>query len=218
MRIWRYVYIIFCVLKTKKTGEIMGALASVGESTKTIKPSLRRKARASKKKRLEKALRKERDKSKEYLNRLMYLQAEFENYRKRTEKRMNELVLFGNERLIANLLSVIDELELAIQAGRKTKKKRPLIEGVVMALKNMYTTLGREGLTEIEAVGKPFDPNKHEAVSKVATKECAEGTVIEEVRKGFMLRDRVIRPSMVKVAILPNHQNFKPQKKVVTDE
>lgn len=196
----------------------MGALAPVGDSPKDTKASAKKKVKPSKTKSLEKALRKEQDKSKEYLNRLMYLQAEFENYRKRTENRMNELVLFSNERLIASLLNVIDELELAIQAGRKTKKKRALIEGVEMALKNMYTTLCREGLTEIEAVGKPFDPNKHEAVSKVPTKECAEGTVVEEVRKGFMLRDRVIRPSMVKVAILPNPQNFKPQKKVVTDE
>ena len=191
----------------------MGALAPVGESPKNIKPSLSRNARASKKERLEKALRKEREKSEEYLNRLMYLQAEFENYRKRTEKRMNESVLFSNERLIANLLSVIDELELAIQAGRITKKKRSLIEGVEMALKNMYATLDREGLTEIEAVGKPFDSNQHEAVSKVPTNKYAEGTVVEEVRKGFMLRDRVIRPSMDKVAISPNRKNFKPQRK-----
>ena len=77
----------------------------------------------------------------------------------------------------------------------------------------MYATLDREGLTEIEAVGKPFDSNQHEAVSKVPTNKYAEGTVVEEVRKGFMLRDRVIRPSMVKVAISPNRKNFKPQRK-----
>ncbi len=190
----------------------MGALAPVDDRPKDIEAPTK-KAREGKTERLEKALRKEQEKSKDYLNRLMYLQAELENYQKRTEKRMSELVLMSNERLIANLLSVIDELELAIQAGRKTKKKRPLIKGVEMALKNMCATLGREGLTEIQAVGKPFDPNKHEAASEVPTKEYAEGTVVEEVRKGFMLRDRVIRPSMVKVAILPSHQSSEPQKK-----
>jgi len=189
----------------------MGTLAPADDSPKGIEASAK-KARVSKTERLEKALRKEQEKSKDYLNRLMYLQAELENYQKRTEKRMSELVLTSNERLIANLLSVIDELELAIQAGRKTRKKRPLIKGVEMALKNMCATLSREGLAEIQAVGKPFDPNRHEAVSKVPTKEYAEGTVVEEVRKGFMLRDRVIRPSMVKVAILPN-QSSEPQKK-----
>ena len=130
----------------------------------------------------------------------MYLQADFENYRKRTERKINEIAKFSNERLIVNLLSIIDEMEMAIQVGKETKNKEALLKGIEMILKKMYATMGHEGLTKIEAVGKPFDPKIHEVAMKVPTKEHDEGVVIEEVRKGFMLRDKVIRPSMVKIA------------------
>lgn len=170
------------------------------------------KPRLGKVKRLEEALREEREKSKEYLNRLMYLQADFENYRKRVEKETREAVQLSNERLITNLLGVIDELEMAIRSGKETENKEALLEGVEMVLKKMYSTLGQEGLTKIEAAGRPFDPSKHEAIFKVPTRDYAEGTVIEEVRKGFTLKDKVIRPSVVKVALAPTVQN-KPELK-----
>jgi molecular chaperone GrpE len=150
---------------------------------------------------LEEALKEEREKSSGYLNRLMYLQADFENYRKRVEKEIHQAVQRSNEQLITNLLGVIDELELAVQSGEKTENKKALLDGIEMVLKKMYAILGHEGLTRIEAIGKPFDPSKHEVVLKVPTSDYAEGTVIEEVRKGFMLRDKVVRPSMVKIAL-----------------
>ncbi|MDI6884481.1 MAG: nucleotide exchange factor GrpE [Hadesarchaea archaeon] len=89
---------------------------------------------------------------------------------------------------------------MALRSGRETKNKDALLEGVEMTLKKMYATLEREGLAKIEAVGKPFDPKLHEVVMRVPTKEHDEGVVVEEVRKGFMLRNKVIRPSMVKIA------------------
>lgn len=152
-------------------------------------------------KRLEDTLKKECEKSSEYLNRLKYLQADFENYRKRMEKEIRETARCSNEKLIIDLLDVIDELELALCSGRKTENKDALLEGVEMTLKKMYATLEYEGLRKIEAVGKPFNAELHEVVMKVPTKEYNEGVVIEEVRKGFMLGDNVVRPSMVKVAI-----------------
>ncbi|KPV64912.1 MAG: heat shock protein GrpE [Candidatus Bathyarchaeota archaeon BA1] len=173
------------------------------------------KPRISKLRELEETLRAERERSSEYLSRLMYLQADFENYRKRMEKEIREAAHLGNEKLIVNLLGVIDELEMAIQSGKKTENKEALLKGVEMVLKKIYITLGQEGLTEIEAVGKPFDPSKHEAIFKVPTNDYAEGTVIEEVRKGFMLRDKVIRPSMVKVALAPITQNKSDPKESV---
>ena len=148
---------------------------------------------------LEKALEEEREKSKECLNRLKYLQADFENYRKRMEKEIRETAQVSKERLVFNLLNVIDELELAIHSGRETENKEALLEGVEMTLKKMYTTLGQEGLAKIEAVGKPYDPKLHEVVIKVPTKNHEENVVIEEVRKGYLLRDKVIRPSIVKI-------------------
>lgn len=159
----------------------------------------KRRSRLSEVERLEEALREEHEKSSEYLNRLVYLQADFENYQKRMEKEIREIAQMSNEKLIINLLGVIDELELALRSGRETENKQALLEGVEMTLKKMYAALGQEGLAKIEAVGKSFDPKLHEVVMKVPTKEREEGVIIEEVRKGFMLRDKVIRPSMVKI-------------------
>lgn len=176
------------------------------------KEKKRKQSKLSRIRELEKALREEREKSNEYLNRLMYLQADFENYRKRIDKAIRESVQHGNEKLIIKLLGVIDELELAIQSGKESENKEAILKGVEMVLKKMYTTLGHEGLTRIEAVGKPFDPSKHEVILEVPTKDYDEGTVIEEVRKGFMLGDKVIRPSMVKIALASTAQsksNFK---------
>ena len=176
------------------------------DETKLDKPKSTRKSE------IEKALTEEQEKSKDYLNRLMYLQADFENYKKRVDKEIRDEIQRSSQRLITNLLGVVDELEIAIESGKKTENKEALMEGVEMVLKKLYATLGQEGLTKIEAVGKPFDPNKHEVILKVPTSSHSEGTVIEEVRKGFMLQDKVIRPSMVKIAlasVTPNNSNPK---------
>ncbi len=158
------------------------------------------KRKSSRVKRLQKALKEEQEKSNEYLNRLKYLQADFENYRKRIEKEIRETTQYSNEKLIVNLLSVLDELELALSSGRETENKQALLEGVEMTLKKMFAALGQEGLKRIEAVGKSFDPKLHEVALKVPTNEDNEDIVVEEIRKGYTLRDRVIRPSIVKIA------------------
>ena len=160
----------------------------------------KRRSGISQVKRLEEALKEEREKSNGYLNRLKYLQADFENYRKRMEKEICETAQMGNEKLITNLLNVIDELELALRSGRETENKQALLEGVEMTLKKMYATLRQEGLEKIEAVGNSFDPKLHDVVMKVPTKEHDENVVIGEIRKGYMLRGKVLRPSMVKIA------------------
>lgn len=165
------------------------------------------KPKGRKKSEIEQALIEEQGKSKDYLNRLMYLQADFENYKKRVDKEIHEAVQRSNERLITNLLGVVEELEIAIESGKKTENKKALMEGVEMVLKKLYATLGQEGLMKIEAVGKPFDPNKHEVILKVPTSDHSEGTIIEEVRKGFMFKDKVIRPSIVKIALTPITSN-----------
>lgn len=151
-------------------------------------------------KKLEEALKHEREKSREYLNRLTYLQADLENYRKRAEKNFQQVAQLSKEKLIVNLLNVIDGLELALRSGRDTENKQALLEGVEMTLKKMYAALGQEGFTKIVAVGKTFNPELHEVVMKVPTEKYDENVIIEEVRKGYMLKDKVIRPSMVKIA------------------
>ncbi|MEM2915143.1 MAG: nucleotide exchange factor GrpE, partial [Candidatus Bathyarchaeia archaeon] len=131
-------------------------------------------------KRLEDALSAEQAKCKEYLDRLKYLQADFENYRKRVEKELVEVAQRSNEKLIVNLLNVMDDLERAIETGKKTKNVKALLEGVGMVYKNLQTMLEQEGLKRIDAVGKPFDPLAHEILVKIPTKDQEEGTVIEE--------------------------------------
>lgn len=156
--------------------------------------------RANRAEKFQEALKNEREKSNEYLNRLKYLQADFENYRKRTEKRISETIQISNEKLISSLLSVMDELELALRSGRETENMHAILEGVGMTLKKLSTALEQKGLARIEAVGKVFNPTLHEILMKVPTKEHDENVVIEEVRTGYMLSDKVIRPSIVKVA------------------
>jgi len=164
---------------------------------------------------LRKELELEREKVKDYVNRLMYLQADFENYRKRVNKDIDEITKYGSQRLIVKLLPVVDELEYAIEVGKNSNGNKGLLEGVEIVLKKFYEEMGREGLSKIYAIGEPFDPSKHEAVEKIATEEFKEGTVIGEIRKGFMFKARVIRPSLVKVAITPikNNSNEKSDEK-----
>ncbi|MDQ1279861.1 MAG: molecular chaperone GrpE [Thermoproteota archaeon] len=157
---------------------------------------------------LRKALKKEQEKVNDYLNRLKYLQADFENFQRRTQKEMDEKVNYGNLNLICELLPVLGELELAVEAGKQSSDKNSIIEGIEMILKKTYDVLGRQGLRKIDAIGCPFDPNKHDAIIKVPTKDYKEGTVIEEIRKGFMLKGKVIRPSLVKVAIYSQNDNI----------
>jgi molecular chaperone GrpE len=151
-------------------------------------------------KKLEEKLEAEQEKSKEYLNRLKYLQADFENYRKRVEKEVQEAVQRGNEKLVACLIDVMDDLESAIQAGETTENKEALLEGIKMVHKNLDKLLEKEGLERLECVGRAFDPNMHEVLAEVPTKEHQSGTVLEEARKGFMFKGKVLRPSIVKVA------------------
>lgn len=150
---------------------------------------------------LRKELELEREKVKDYINRLMYLQADFENYRKRVNKDLDETIQYGSQRLIVKLLPVVDELEYAIKLGNNSNGDKSFLEGIEMVLKKIYEILEKEGLSKIDSIGKLFDTSRHEAAEKVVTEEYEEGIIVEEIRKGFMYKDRVIRHSLVKVAI-----------------
>jgi molecular chaperone GrpE len=141
-------------------------------------------------------------KAQEYLRQLKYLQADFENYRKRTERKLNELTVRCNEKLVAELLCVIDDLERALDSGKETEDASALLKGVEMIHKNLTRMLEREGLERIDAVGKIFDPKFHEIVVKIPRNDCEEGLVLEEVRKGFVFKGRVLRPCMVNVSCI----------------
>jgi molecular chaperone GrpE len=142
----------------------------------------------------------EKKKGEELLMKLKYLQADFENYRKRTVKEMREVEDASVRNLVLKLLSVLDELGLAIQ-NAKPDEGGELLEGIRMVHKNLNAALESEGLRRISAVGEPFDPSLHEAVEKVEGSSQGDDVVVGEIRTGYTFRGQVIRPSMVKVEL-----------------
>jgi molecular chaperone GrpE len=149
--------------------------------------------------RLEKTLEDERKRNEEYLTSLRYLQADFENYRKRVDREIRELEEFSTLGLVRKLIPVLDDLDLAVATAGKAEDKG-ILEGVKMVQKNLNSALESEGLHRIKAVGEPFNPSSHEAVDKVQGKDSSD-KVIEEMRKGYTFKGKVLRPSAVKVEL-----------------
>ncbi len=144
----------------------------------------------------------EKKRSEDYLTRLRYLQADFENQKKRFDRETEQIKNYGNERIIISLLDVVDELELAVKNGEISTSPESLIEGVELTLKKLRKVLEQEGVTPIESPeGKIFDPARHNAVVTEEKDDVPECTVLEEIRKGYMMRGKVIRPTIVKVAV-----------------
>jgi molecular chaperone GrpE len=146
-------------------------------------------------------LEEEKRRSREYLTSLSYLQADMENLRKRCDRQIQEVSQYSNERIIIQLLEVVDELELAVNNAQTTNQAQTLVEGVQMTLKRLRKVLEQEGVTPIESVNKPFDPSKHNAIAAEERDDVENCVVVEELRKGYMMKEKVIRPSMVKVAV-----------------
>lgn len=130
------------------------------------------------------------------------LYAEFENYKKRINKDKEELVRYGNESLIFELLPVIDNLEMALKHSSHDLNTG-IVQGVEITLKEVQRVLEKFGLSLIDASGKPFDPAVHHAMTQVERDDVEEKTVVEEFRKGYMLWDKVLRPSLVAVSKKP---------------
>ena len=156
---------------------------------------------------LEHALKEEKKRSEEYLTRLKYTQADLENLRKRFDREMNEVKAHCNERLLIDLLEIVDELEMAIKSSRSLNSPNALVQGVEMTLQKVRKTLKNEGVSPIDCLGKPFDPAKHDAVAKMEKNDAKECTVVEEVRKGYVMKEKVIRPSVVKIAVKPSSKS-----------
>jgi molecular chaperone GrpE len=153
---------------------------------------------------LEEALESEKKRSEEYLTQLKYARADLENMKKRFDRQLEDLEKHSNERIITGLLDVVDELEMAVKSARSFSTTENLVQGVEMTLKKLNKMLENEGVTPIKSVGEPFNPEKHHAVERTE-KEGVEGvTITEEIRKGYMRRDKVIRPSIVKVEVPPS--------------
>jgi molecular chaperone GrpE len=156
---------------------------------------------------LKEDLENEKKRAEDYLARLKYVQADFENLKKRTDRQLEEVKKYCTEPLIVELLEIADELEMAVKAGRNSKSAENLAQGVEMTLKKLKRIFDNEQVSPIECVGKPFDPSRHNAVARIERDDVKECTVIEEVRKGYIMKEKVIRPSIVKVAVRPESKS-----------
>ncbi|MEE8168843.1 MAG: nucleotide exchange factor GrpE [Candidatus Hydrothermarchaeales archaeon] len=167
-------------------------------STKGKRASKDTSARADTKDELKKAVEEKDNLAEEYLTKLKYLQAEFDNYRKSVTKEKETLVRYASENLLLELLDIYENLERTLENGKNDKKS--LLQGVKMTQKEFKRLLDKEGVTIIKAVGEKFDPFKHEALMLDNNTKLEDNTIVEEYRRGYMLRDKVLRYSKVKVA------------------
>ncbi len=145
---------------------------------------------------LKQALAEEKEKAESYLANWQRAQADFINYKRRSEQEKEELSKFANLVLMLNLLSVLDDMERAFTSIPPKLAKLSWVDGIKLIERKLRASLEAQGLSPIKALGEPFDPHLHEAVRQDKGKE---GIVIEEVQKGYKLHDRVIRPSRVVV-------------------
>lgn len=147
-------------------------------------------------------------KADEHWDRLLRTTADFENFKKRAARERQDAIKYANEALIEKLLTVLDNFEMAqaaVQTGAPDALQS-LQEGVAMIHQQLRNVLTGAGLEEVEAGGKPFDPNLHEAVSQEETEAVPEGHVAQQLRKGYKLRERLLRPASVIVATKPAPQ------------
>lgn len=136
----------------------------------------------------------------ELQNRLLRLQADFDNFRRRTRMEKEEFANYASQKLVEKLLPLVDNFERALAASQGNKDFDAFLKGIDMIYRQMAQVLEQEGLKPIEALGRPFNPEYHQAVMVEQSGDHEEGIVIEELQKGYMFKDKVIRPSMVKVS------------------
>jgi molecular chaperone GrpE len=144
-------------------------------------------------------------KADENWERLVRTSADFDNFKKRAAREKQDAIKYATESLLQKIMPVLDNFEAALAAAQNSSADslKSLQDGVAMIHSQLKSTLTEAGLEEVDATGKPFDPNIHEAVSQQESAEVAEGTVLQQLRKGYKLRDRLLRPATVVVAKAP---------------
>ncbi len=138
----------------------------------------------------------------EIRDRWVRLNADFENFRRRTLKEREEAYQFGHQALAKDLLPAVDNLERAIDAARKSGvgELGSLLQGLELVQRDLESVLARHGVTEVESLGKPFDPSVHEALAQIPDASAEPGTVVQVFQRGYRLRDRLLRPAQVVVS------------------
>jgi molecular chaperone GrpE len=130
-------------------------------------------------------------------------QADFENYKKRAAREKEEAVKYANSALLERLIPIVDNFELGLEAARGEGETSPVFTGMSMVLKQLMDFLTEQGLQPIDATGQKFDPNFHEAIAHEASEQFPEGVVIRQTRRGYRMKDRLLRPSSVVVSSGP---------------
>ena len=147
------------------------------------------------------ALKKDAEKAKEYWDRILRQQADFDNMRKRLDRERLEFQKFAHEDIIVDLLGILDDLERSVEAAeKKQENSEAFLKGIEMILAHLYELLKKKGVTAIDAKGKKFNPHEHEALLQTPSENEDDGVVLEELQKGYKFQDRVIRTSKVRVA------------------
>jgi molecular chaperone GrpE len=132
--------------------------------------------------------------------RFMRVQADYDNFRRRSRLEKEDFAKYASLKLVEQLLPIVDNFERALAASQQAKDYDALIKGIEMTAKQLDQVLESEGLKSIESVNQPFNPEFHQAIMQVESEEHEEGIIVEEIQKGYMLKDKVIRPAMVKVS------------------
>ncbi len=133
-------------------------------------------------------------------NRYLRLQAEFDNYRKRSLQEKAEFIKFANQGFISELIGILDNFELSIKYADKKNDFKLMHQGVDMIIKQLHALLKSKGLEKINTIGEKFDPHKHDALEIVEDQDVDTDTVVEELQPGYLLSGRILRPAKVKVA------------------
>jgi molecular chaperone GrpE len=141
----------------------------------------------------------------EYLDHLQRLQAEFDNYKKRVDREKAELIKYASAELVSELIDIMENLERGVVSAKGSDDIDSIVKGMEMVSTRLKDILGSRGLKPIEAVGKKFDPHYHEAMMMTPTDEYPYNTVIEEFQQGYMIKDKVIRYSKVRVSVNENN-------------
>lgn len=152
---------------------------------------------------LEKQLSESESKLKEQYDRLLRSEADFQNLKKRTEREKDDTRKYALQEIIIGILNVLDHIERGIKAYKQSENvaldREEVLKGMDLIYKDLRDVLSSHGLCEIECMGKEFDPFYHEALATICSEETEDNTIVEEFQKGYILNDRVIRPSRVKV-------------------
>lgn len=159
--------------------------------------------RESEEQRLEAALLAKTREAESLQDKNLRLMAEFDNARKRAAREREDYVRFANESLIRELLPVLDNFDRALQAAKGEANAAAVTVGIELIQRELLRVLEKFGVTSFSAIGQPFDPERHEAIARVQTRDHPEMTVVGETAKGYMLNGRVLRPAVVSVAVPP---------------